>query len=415
MEESGDARAARTQQPVGRAIPRGVWALGFVSLFMDVSSEMIHALLPVFLTTVLGASVVSVGWIEGMAEATASITKIFSGTLSDFLGRRKLLAAIGYGLAALTKPLFPLAHSVTAIVTARFLDRVGKGIRGAPRDALVGELSPPEIRGASYGLRQSLDTVGAFAGPLLATLLMVVTGDAFRMVFWIAVVPAFISLAVMVFGVQEPERPPAHGALRSPIRSADLRGLGASYWWIVAASGVFTLARFSEAFLILRAQDLGLSIGLVPLVLVVMNVTYAGSAYPMGRLSDRIDRRKLLAIGFGVLAASQLVLAFAGGLVAVGVGVLLWGLHMGMTQGLFAALVADTTPEKLRGTAFGVFHLVSGLAMLLASVVAGWLWQRFGPPATFFAGAGLSVVAIVGFAWILREVGPGSKRGERWS
>lgn len=408
--QGSDARPAGSRNSGLRAIPRGIWALGFVSLFMDVSSEMIHALLPVFLTTVLGASVVSVGWIEGLAEATASITKIFSGTLSDFLGRRKLLAALGYGLAALTKPLFPLAHSVSWVVTARFLDRVGKGIRGAPRDALVGEISPPEMRGASYGLRQSLDTVGAFAGPMLATLLMVATGDAFRVVFWIAVVPAFVSLAVMVFGVQEPERPIAAGELHAPIRAADLRSLAGDYWWVVAAAGVFTLARFSEAFLILRAQSVGLSVALVPLVLVVMNVTYAGSAYPMGRLSDRIDRRKLLALGFGVLAASQLTLALANGLVAVGVGVLLWGLHMGMTQGLFAALVADTTPERLRGTAFGVFHLVSGLAMLLASVAAGWLWQRFGPPATFFAGAGLSLAAIAGFAGVLRRVGQAPER-----
>lgn len=407
--QGSDARHA-PRQPGLRAIPRGIWALGLVSLFMDVSSEMIHALLPVFLTTVLGASVVSVGWIEGLAEATASITKIFSGTLSDFLGRRKLLAALGYGLAAFTKPLFPLAHSVAWVVSARFLDRVGKGIRGAPRDALVSELSPPEMRGASYGLRQSLDTVGAFAGPLLAALLMLVTGDAFRVVFWIAVLPAFVSLAVMVFGVREPERPRAHGEIHAPIRAAELRGLAGDYWWVVAAAGVFTLARCSEAFLILRAQSVGLSIGLVPLVLVVMNAAYAGSAYPMGRLSDHIDRRKLLALGFGVLAAGQLVLALANGLGAVAIGVLLWGLHMGMTQGLLAALVADTTPERLRGTAFGVFHLVSGLAMLLASVAAGWLWQRFGPPATFFAGAGLSLAAIAGFAGILRRVGQSPQR-----
>lgn len=387
-----------------RAIPRGIWALGFVSLFMDVSSEMIHALLPVFLTTVLGASVVSVGWIEGIAEATASITKIFSGALSDLLGRRKLLAVIGYGLSASTKPLFPLAPSIGWVLTARFVDRVGKGVRGAPRDALIGEIAPPEIRGASYGLRQSLDTVGAFAGPLLATLLMLATGDAFRVVFWVAVLPACIAIVLLVFGVREPERPATSGEFRTPIRTADLRGLGGAYWWIVAASGVFTLARFSEAFLILRAQSVGLSIGLVPLVLVVMNVAYAGSAYPVGRLSDRIGRHRLLAMGFGVLAAGQLVLALATGLPAIVVGALLWGLHMGMTQGIFAALVADTTPERLRGTAFGVFHLVSGLALLVASVAAGWLWERFGPAATFFAGAGLSAVAIVGFAGVFRRI-----------
>jgi MFS family permease len=389
------ARAAAPRAGL-REIPRGIWALGLVSLFMDVSSEMIHALLPVFLVSALGASVASVGWIEGISEATASITKVFSGALADFLGKRKLLAAVGYGLAAATKPLFPLAQSIGWIVTARFVDRIGKGIRGAPRDALVAELSPPAIRGASYGLRQSLDTVGAFAGPLLAVALMAATGDAFRVVFWIAVIPAFVSVALLIFGVREPERERAPGALRSPIRAVDLRGLGRGYWWIVATAGVFTLARFSEAFLILRARDLGLSIALAPLVLVVMNLAYAGSAYPIGRLSDRIDRRALLALGFGVLVLGQVALAIGGGLAAVALGVGLWGLHMGMTQGLFAALIADEVPADRRGTAFGVFGLVCGVATLLASGGAGWLWDRFGAPTTFWTGAALALVALAG-------------------
>ena len=377
-----------------RGIPTGIWMLGFVSLFMDVSSEMIHALLPVFLTSVLGASATSVGWLEGIAEATASITKIFSGTISDALGKRKLLAVVGYGLAAVTKPLFPLAQSVGMVVAARFIDRVGKGIRGAPRDALVADLAPPEIRGASYGLRQSLDTVGAFAGPLLAALVMALTANAFRTVFWIAVVPAFVAVALLVLGVSEPDRPPAAAPVRSPIHPDELRRLGARYWWVVAIAAVFTVARFSEAFLILRAQSLGVSPALVPHVLVAMNLAYAGSAYPAGILSDGVGRRGLLAAGFGVLAASQLVLAFAAGWAGLLSGVLLWGLHMGMTQGIFAALVADAAPEDLRGTAFGVFHLASGVALLAASVVAGMLWDALGPPATFGFGAGLTVLTL---------------------
>ena len=200
------------------AIPRGVWALGFVSLFMDVSSEMIHALLPVFLVTVLGASVTAVGLLEGTAEAIASITKVFSGTVSDWLGKRKLLTVLGYGLAAITKPLFAIAPSAGWVFAARGLDRIGKGIRGAPRDALIAELTPAPIRGAAFGLRQTLDTVGAFAGPLLAIVLMAATNDAFRTVFWLAVIPAVVSVVVLVLFVREPERPSTHR--RTPDRSS---------------------------------------------------------------------------------------------------------------------------------------------------------------------------------------------------
>jgi MFS family permease len=381
-----------------RAIPGSIWALGLVSMFMDISSEMIHGLLPVFLVTVLGAGTVAVGLIEGIAEATASITKVFSGALSDYLGKRKFLATLGYGLAALTKPMFPLATSVGWVVAARFVDRVGKGIRGAPRDVLVGDLAPPHLRGASYGLRQSLDTVGAFAGPLLAVLLMALTLNDFRLVFWIAVAPAFLALALMIFGVQEPETRREPGAARSPIRAAEFRQLGAPYWWLVLIAAVLTLARFSEAFLVLRAQSVGLPVALAPAVLVVMNVVYAASAYPAGRLSDRIDRRLVLVAGCVALVAADVVLALAGGVWPVMAGIMLWGLHLGLTQGLFAATVTDTTPSRVRGTAFGVFNLASGGAMLVASVLAGWLWDRYGAPATFYAGAGFTLVAILGLA-----------------
>ncbi len=386
-----------------RGIPAGVWALGFVSMLMDISSEMIHALLPVYMVTVLGTSTFAVGVIEGVAEATASITKIFSGALSDWLGRRKLLAALGYGLAAVTKPVFPLAGSLGWLVAARFVDRVGKGIRGAPRDALVADLAPPALRGASFGLRQSLDTVGAFAGPLLAIGLMALTGDQFKAVFWVAVVPAVLSVVVMVVAVREPARPPVAGRVRMPLRRAELARLEPAYWRVVAVATLFTLARFSEAFLVLRAQSVGLPPALVPAVMVVMSLAYALSAYPVGIVSDRMDRTVILRAGLLLLVAADLVLAFAGGIVALGVGVALWGLHMGFTQGLLATLVADTAPAELRGTAFGLFNLVTGLALLFASLLAGALWDIAGPQGTFLAGAGFAALTVLGLTAIRRR------------
>ena len=363
---------------------------------MDVSSEMIHALLPVYLVAVMGTSVLAVGVIEGIAEATAAVTKVFSGAASDWLGKRKLLAAIGYGLAAVTKPAFPLAPAVGWIVAARFVDRIGKGIRGAPRDALIADLSPPALRGASFGLRQSLDTVGAFVGPLLAILFMWLTMDDFRTVFWIAVIPAVLSFALIVWAVEEPDGRPRDGWPRLPLAPAELARLGGAFWIVVAIAAVFTLARFSEAFLILRAQSQGLPLLLVPLVLVVMNVAYALSSYPAGALSDRVDRTAILVGGLVLLIAADLVLALSTGIAGVAAGVVLWGLHMGLTQGLFSALVADTAPEDLRGTAFGMFNLVSGVALLAASVIAGALWDAFGAERTFLAGAGFAAAAMAG-------------------
>jgi len=377
------------------AIPRGVWALGFVSMFMDVSSEMIHGLLPVFLVSVLGASAGLVGLIEGVGEATASISKLFSGWLSDKLGKRKALTVLGYGLSTLSKPLFALAPTASLVLAARFSDRVGKGIRGAPRDALVGDMVPEGLRGAAYGLRQSLDTAGAFAGPLLAIALMAALHDNFRLIFWLALTPGLISVLVLVAGVREP--PHQAATTEAPLRFKDLKTVGSAYWIVVAVGAVLTLARFSEAFLILRAQKAGLALALAPLVLVVMNIVYALSAYPLGALSDRIDRKLMLAAGFAALIGADIVLAFAPNLWIVMGGVALWGLHMGMTQGLLSALVANEAPANLRATAFGVFNLASGIALLLASLIAGCLWEVIGPSATFIAGAvftalGLSVL-----------------------
>lgn len=380
-----------------------IWALGFVSMFMDISSEMIHSLLPVFLVTVLGANAVTVGLIEGVGEAAASISKLFSGWLSDRLGKRKALTVIGYGLGALSKPLFALAPTSGWVLVARFSDRCGKGIRGAPRDALVGDLAPAGLRGAAYGLRQSLDTVGAFTGPLLAMVLMALFADAFRLVFWIAVVPGLIAVAILVGGVDEPTKAGDAAAARTPIRWSDLGRLGNLFWGVVAVGAVLTLARFSEAFLILRAEDVGLPLVLVPLVLIVMNVVYAASAYPLGALSDRYDRRLPVGAGFVLLVVADVVLAVAPGIWMVLIGTALWGLHMGMTQGLVAALVTDTAPSAFRGTAFGLFNFISGVMLLLASLIAGLLWERIGPGAAFLAGAAITTFGLLGSVALLGD------------
>jgi len=366
-------------------IPLSIWMLGFVSMLMDISSELIHSLLPVFLVSVLGASAFTVGLIEGVSESAALIVKVFSGTLSDYLGRRKALAVVGYALGALSKPLFAIAASSSMVFTARFVDRIGKGIRAAPRDALVADLAPAQVRGAAYGLRQSLDTVGAFIGPLLAVGLMLLWANDFRAVFWVAVIPGVLAVALLFFGVREPERHPREKPI-NPIHWHQIKRFSSAYWWVVVIGAIFTLARFSEAFLILRAQQGGLSMAWIPLVLVAMNLVYAASAYPFGKLSDSISHSKLLVLGLVVLIGADLVLAYADtwGVVFVGVG--LWGLHMGITQGLLATMVANTAPADLRGTAFGFFNLLSGMMMLVASALAGLLWDRLGPSFTFYAG-----------------------------
>ena len=386
----------RAALPAWRTLPAGIWALGFGSLFMDTSSELIHSLLPVFMVSVLGASMVTVGLIEGVAEATASVMKVFSGALSDYLGRRKFLMVLGYALAAFTKPIFPLAATVGWVFTARFVDRVGKGIRGAPRDALVADITPPQLRGAAFGLRQALDSVGALLGPLLAVVFMMVFANDIRAVMWVAVVPAFVAVALLMIYVREPERERDDPAARAPLTLADAKRLPLRFWLVVLLGAVFTLARFSEAFLVLRAQDVGLDLGYVPIVMIVMNVFYAGAAYPAGAAADHMSQRTLLLLGLALLIAADLVLAFAASSLLAFVGAALWGLHMAFTQGLLSKLVADTAPAELRGTAFGIFNLVSGGALLLASVIAGALWSAFGAWATFLAGAAFAAVAAIG-------------------
>jgi MFS family permease len=360
---------------------------------MDMSSEMIHGLLPVFLVGTIGVSAFALGLIEGVAEATASISKIFSGVLSDRIGKRKPLILLGYGMAALTKPLFPLANSAMTVFAARFIDRIGKGIRGAPRDALVADVTPVEQRGAAYGLRQSMDTVGAFAGPLIAIGLMVGLAFDIRQVFWVACIPALVTVAVLFFGVTEPTDVPKLATSKNPFAGFRIRDYPATFWALVGLVLLFTLMRFSEAFLVLRAQSAGLSTAWVPMTLVVMSGTYLATAYPVGWLSDRMSRHLLLALGCGAMLVADLLLAFGPSLPWIMVGIAVWGVHMGLTEGLIAALTADYAPKQLRGTAFGVINLARGVMALIASALAGGLWTLYGPTTTFVAGAALAVLS----------------------
>ena len=393
---SNRPEASPSAPVVYRALPGSIWVLGLGSMFMDISSELVHSLLPLFMVTVLGASIVTIGVIEGIAEATAAITKVFSGAISDYLRKRKFLVVLGYSLGAITKPVFPLAATIWWVFAARFVDRVGKGIRGAPRDALIADVVPPALRGAAYGLRQSLDSVGAFVGPLLAVAFMVWLANDIKAVLWVAVVPAFAAVVLLVVALREPEPSPQAPGFRNPVAFADIRRLSFRYWLVVALGAVFTLARFSEAFLILRAQDVGLAIGYVPLIMVVMNVVYAVFAYPAGVAADRLSARTLLVFGLGVLIVADTVLAMSASPSVAFIGAAFWGLHMALTQGLLSKLVADTAPAELRGTAFGFFNLVNGGALLLASVIAGTLWSAFGASATFIAGAAFAALAASG-------------------
>lgn len=376
-------------------IPKGVWVLGGVSLLMDVSSEMIHSLLPLFMATTLGASVIIIGLIEGLAEATALIIKVFSGVLSDYLGKRKGLAMLGYGLGALSKPLFAMAGSSGMVLSARMIDRVGKGIRGAPRDALVADVTPSEIRGAAYGLRQSLDTIGAFLGPLLAVGLMLLWNNDFHTIFWVAVIPGVLSIALLWFGLSEPKTP-VTDKRTNPLRRENLKKLSTAYWWVVGLGALFTLARFSEAFLVLRAYQMDIPLFAIPLVMVAMNLVYSLSAYPFGKMSDSMNHTRMLQAGLLVLIAADITLALSHHWSTLLIGVGLWGIHMGMTQGLLAAMIAHTAPAELRGTAFGMFNLISGIALLLASTGAGILWETLGAASTFYAGAVICALVLAG-------------------
>jgi len=373
-------------------LPRNVWVLGFVSLLMDLSSEIYHALLPAFITMVLGLPATALGAIDGVAEATASFAKLFSGRLSDRSLRRKPWVMAGYGLAALSKPLFPLAASAPAVMAARFVDRIGKGIRGAPRDAMIADETPPEIRGRAFGLRQALDTAGALLAPLVAIGLMAWLASDIRAVFWIAVIPAGLSFLLAWLALREPEQhlaPPK----KSPF-FAGFRRLNDDTKRLLKVGFLFTLARFSEAFLILKGIDIGLSEAMSPLTLAIFNLAYVALAYPAGILSDRMSPRSILMVGMAVLIAGNLVLAETSGFAGLVIGTALWGAHMALTQGIFARMIADSAPEELRATSFGAFWFVTGIAALLASLGAGWLWDRHGSSATFLTSAAIAAAAL---------------------
>ena len=393
---------------IHRLLPRGIWILGFVSLLTDASSELVHSLLPIFLTTTLGASIVTVGIIEGIAEATAAIIKVFSGTLSDRFRHRKWLVVFGYGLSTLTKPLFPLANSIDTVFAARFLDRIGKGIRGAPRDALVADITPTHLRGAAYGLRQSLDSVGAFLGPLLAMIGMLWMADDIKTVLWIAVLPSTLAVILLIAGIKEPVPPSIPSSPQHHLYLSRASSLPVKFWLVVLLGSLFTLARFSEAFLILRAEDLGVAIAWVPLIMIVMNIIYAICAYPAGRAADKISAHTLLIIGLVILVMADVLLALAHSPTTAFAGAALWGLHMAFTQGLLSKLIADASPATLRGTAFGIFNFACGISLLLASVIAGYLWSMFGPASTFFTGAFFAVIAASGLVFYpyLTEIRP---------
>jgi MFS family permease len=379
-----------------RKLPRDIWVLGFVSMFMDTSSELVHSLLPIFMNTVLGATMVTIGIIEGVAEGAAAITKVFSGAISDYLGKRKSLAVAGYALSAMSKLIFPLATTIGWVFGARFVDRIGKGIRGAPRDAMIADITPSQLRGAAYGLRQSLDSVGAFVGPLLAVAFMLWLASDIKAVLWVAVVPAFLAVFLLIFAVREPEFSKHAAAPGKHVTLTEAKRLPLRYWLVVALGAVFTLARFSEAFLILRAQDVGLAVGYVPAIMIVMNVAYSIFAYPAGAAADRFPPRTLLLFGLVLLVIADISLALAASPWLAFLGAAFWGLHMAFTQGLLSKLVADNAPIELFGTAFGVFHLVGGGSLFLASAIAGSLWSAFGAPATFIAGASFAALTAMG-------------------
>lgn len=390
-----------SSRPKRPAVPRSVWVLGFVSLLMDFSSEIYHALLPAFVTVTLGLPVVALGAIDGVAEATASFAKLVSGRLSDRSLRRKPWILAGYGLGALSKPLFPLANGALPIMAARFFDRIGKGIRGSPRDAMIADETPPEIRGRAFGLRQALDTAGALIAPLAAVALMFALAGNIRLVFWIAAIPAVASVLLIIVALREPEVRTAPE--KRDTFFAGFRQLNKQTRRLLGIGFLFMLARFSEAFLILRGMDLGLSPALSPLALALFNLSFVALAYPAGAVSDHLAPRKVLMAGIGLLIAGNLVLAMDFGLAGLAFGILLWGAHMAMTQGIFARMIADSAPEHLRATSFGAFYFVTGIATLLASVGAGLLWDRAGASATFIASAAIAAVALAMLTLVREE------------
>ena len=396
------AQAPGPNAPVPRRLPRQVAILGVISLLTAMSSAMVYGLLPVFLVKVLGASTASVGVIEGIAEAMMSLARIFSGRASDWMGRRKPLVLLGYAVSAVNKVMFPLAGTVSIVFAARVIDRIGKGLRDAPRDAFMTDVTPAKVRGSGFGLRLAFYTTGFVIGPLAAMEVMQLSGDNFRLVFWLAVIPAVLAIIILIFGITE------HASTKFVprpllLRRSEFALFTGAFWWAIAVASLLSLARFSYAFLILKAYGIGVDAAYVPIVLVLMHLVYAAAAYPFGVLADHMDRRLQLGIGAAILIAADMVLATAnvGWMAAIGAG--LWGLQMAATQGLLSASVADAAPEELRGTAFGIYDMSVGLATFVASAAAGALWMVGGSPLAFgFSGLiAAAAILLLLFQWML--------------
>jgi len=386
-----------------KKIPKSIWTLGIVSLFMDISSEIIHSLLPIFMVSILGSSIIAIGIVEGISEATFLLIRIFSGVLSDYLGKRKIISVIGYGISALSKPLFPLANSVSLILIARFFDRLGKGVRESPRDALIGDIAPKSIRGACFGLRQSLDTIGALIGPIVAILGLLIFSNNIRAILWVSVIPAILSVVIFIVGIHDVEHKYTEDEKTFIFKFKNIFKIGTEYWQIVLIGGLLNLARFSDAFLILKAYELGLPITYVPLVMVLMNCFYAVSSYPAGILSDNINRKFILIIGIVFLIIADLVLAFTDSTWMLALGVGFWGMHMAFTKGILDAMVTDTASIRLLGSAYGIFNFVCGIAVLFASIISGVLWQVYGPFYSFSVGAFLAFLACLSLSLLIKN------------
>jgi len=410
-----------------RGVTRNVVALGLVSLFTDISSEMLVYVIPLFLANVLLAPAAVIGLIEGVAESTASILKLVSGAVSDRIGRRRLLVGIGYGTSVAAKTLYLVATVWPVVLLGRVGDRLGKGIRTSPRDALIADSTAPENRGVAYGFHRAMDTTGAFGGVLVAAAVIWamegdatrLTGDAFRLLVLIALVPGLLAVATIVIGVRDVRRDgipadavavpaaPAEGALRRVVGStSEWRRFPAPFWLFMLANALFTLGNSSDAFLALRSQNLGLTLLALLLTIVAFNATNAIVAWPAGALSDRIGRRALVASAWLIYAACYAGFAMATSAVWVLPLWVAYGTYYALSEGVGKALVADLAPSELRATGFGIFNAVQGAMILPASVIAGVLWSAIAPPAPFWFGAVCSASAVI---LLLAAVRPGTR------
>jgi MFS family permease len=379
-----------------------------VSLLTDLSSDMIFPLLPAFLVGVLGASATGLGLIEGIAEGTAAFLKLGSGWISDRIRRRKELVVLGYGLSGLVKPLMALAMAPWHVLAIRFADRTGKGVRSAPRDSLLAAASDPETRGRAFGMHRAMDTIGAILGPLVALGVLALAPGGYRLLFGLAAIPAVLSLVVLV-GFVKDRRPTDEERTDKPVLSATGGRLERRYLKLLVVVLIFTLGNSSDAFLLLKAERTGVAVLFLPLLWLCFNVVYSGTSWIAGDWSDRVGRRLIVTGGFLVYAIVYVGFALASASWQIWLLFLLYGAYYGLTDGVLRATVADVVTAEKRGAAYGLYYALSGGALLIASLLAGWLWDQAGPSAPFMLGAGLAVVAaVLGWVWM-----PGKARSER--